>query len=139
MPSLGEGIYISQGYVETTGKNVLRARVKGDTGFITLKGESSGISCAEYEYEIPKEDALEIISTMCGGRVVEKTRYEFSVDSHTWEIDFFHGENDGLVIAEIELSAEDESISIPAWIKEEVTGQVKYYNSRLLNEPYSKW
>jgi len=139
LPSLGEGIYISQGYVETTGKNVLRARVKGDTGFITLKGESSGISCAEYEYEIPKEDALEIISTMCGGRVVEKTRYEFSVDSHTWEIDFFHGENDGLVIAEIELSAEDESISIPAWIKEEVTGQVKYYNSRLLNEPYSKW
>lgn len=139
LPELGKGVYISQGYIDTKNKDVVRARVKGDKGFITLKGESSGISCAEFEYEIPKNDALAIIATMCGGRVVEKTRYDIQVGEHIWELDIFHGKNDGLVVAEIELSAEDEKFQMPRWVKEEVSGQEKYYNVRLLSEPYSAW
>ncbi|NVJ51746.1 MAG: CYTH domain-containing protein [Gammaproteobacteria bacterium] len=139
LPDLDKGVYISQGYIETEGKNVVRARVKGEKGFITLKSESTGISCSEFEYEIPKADALEIIATMCNGRVVEKTRYKVKVGSHFWELDVFHGQNDGLIVAEIELSAEDEKYEVPGWVKEEVSGQKKYYNVNLLNEPFSKW
>ncbi|MCP4487328.1 MAG: CYTH domain-containing protein [Gammaproteobacteria bacterium] len=139
LPDLGKGEIISQGYVETTTRNVVRARVKGDVGFLTLKGESTGISCSEFEYEIPINDALEIISTMCSGKTVEKTRYERAVGDHIWEIDFFHGKNDGLVVAEIELGSENEVFEIPVWVKEEVTGQVKYYNSRLLINPFAEW
>jgi adenylate cyclase len=139
LPDFGEGKYISQGYIDTSDKTVVRARVKGDKGFLTLKGESTGIACSEYEYEIPKADALEIIANMCGGKTVEKTRYEFPVHGHTWEIDVFHGRNDGLIVAEIELNSEDETFEKPNWVKEEVTGQVKYFNARLLNTPYSEW
>ncbi len=139
LPNLGEGVYIAQGYIETTTNNVVRARIKGEKGFLTLKTENTGMSCAEFEYEIPKADALEIISTMCQGKTVEKTRYEYSIGQHTWEVDFFHGQNDGLIVAEIELSSEDESFDIPAWVTEEVTGQNKYYNSSLLNAPYLNW
>jgi adenylate cyclase len=139
LPDLGKGKTISQGYIDTSDRTVVRARVKGEKGFLTLKGESTGIACSEYEYEIPKNEALEIINTMCGGKTVEKTRYEYPIQNHTWEIDFFHGRNDGLIVAEIELASEDEEFGKPSWIKEEVTGQVKYYNSRLLNKPYLEW
>lgn len=139
LPPLGEGLCVFQGYIETISKNVVRARIKGEKGFLTLKSENTGISCLEFEYEIPKPDALEIISTMCNGKVVEKTRYEYDVGSHKWEIDFFHGQNDGLVVAEVELSSENEEFIIPVWVTQEVTGNAKYYNSRLLNEPYLKW
>lgn len=139
LPNLGEGRYISQGYIETAGATVVRARVKGSSGYLTLKGESSGISCAEYEYEIPKADALDIIATLCGGKVVEKTRYEYPLGKHVWEVDVFHGLNDGLLVAEIELNTEDEAFERPAWLGEEVTGQTRYFNSQLLNYPYCEW
>ena len=147
LPELGEGTYISQGYIETSSNTVVRARVKGSKGYLTLKGElkegakskSAGITRHEFEYEIPKEDALDIIATLCKGKTVEKTRYEYPVLNHTWEIDCFHGRNAGLVIAEIELTTEDEVFSPPSWIRKEVTGQAKYYNACLLSKPYSEW
>jgi adenylate cyclase len=139
LPDLGQGLYISQGYIETTGKTTVRARVKGNKGFITLKGESVGMSRLEFEYEIPAAEAREIISLLCAGKSVEKTRYEYKVLNHIWEIDFFSGENEGLIVAEVELSDEAEQVIMPQWVTEEVTGQVKYYNVNLINNPYSKW
>ncbi|MEC8010085.1 MAG: CYTH domain-containing protein [Pseudomonadota bacterium] len=139
LPDFGEGTLISQGYIETTTKNVVRARVKGDKGFLTLKGESHGATCAEFEYEIPKADALNIIATMCSGKTVEKTRYEYPLGKHVWEVDVFSGRNQGLIVAEIELASEDETFEKPEWIAEEVTGQAKYFNACLLNTPYLEW
>ncbi|MDO3384817.1 CYTH domain-containing protein [Gilvimarinus sp. SDUM040013] len=139
LPELVAGTYISQGYVETASSTVVRIRVKGNIGYLTLKGESTGIACAEYEYEIPKADAKEIIATLCAGKTVEKTRYEYPVANHTWEVDIFHGENQGLIVAEIELGAENEEFLKPDWVMEEVTGQTRYFNSQLLNHPYATW
>ena len=139
LPDLGQGVYISQGYIETTDKSAVRARVKGDRGFITIKGESTGMSRLEFEYEIPPAEAREIISLLCAGKSIEKTRYEYRILNHIWEIDFFHGENEGLIVAEVELSDEAEELTIPQWVTEEVTGQAKYYNVNLVNNPYLKW
>lgn len=139
LPCLEKGKYIAQGYIDTQSNTTVRARIKGNTGYLTLKGENTGISRSEFEYEIPVNDAQEIIETLCRGKVVEKTRYEINVGNHLWEIDIFHGENDGLIVAEIELSQEDEHFEMPEWVTEEVSGQPRYYNSSLLSSPYSSW
>jgi len=139
LPRLKGGVRISQGYIDTVSKTVVRARVKNDSAFLTLKGETKGMTCSEFEYEIPIKDAKEIISELCHGGTVDKTRYEINHKSHLWEVDVFHGDNQGLVIAEVELSSESERVALPDWIVEEVTGQVKYFNSSLLKTPFSKW
>ncbi len=139
LPSLSGGRAISQGYIETMDHTVVRARVKGEKGFLTIKGQSDGMRCAEYEYEIPLEDAHEIIGNLCKGKCVEKTRYEIKVGKHLWEIDVFHGDNEGLIVAEVEISSETEEVEMPAWVVEEVTGQDKYFNANLLNNPYKRW
>lgn len=137
--TLEGGVRISQGYVKTSDKTVVRARIKGERAFLTLKGEVKGITCSEFEYEIPVQDASEIIEELCHGSTVDKTRYEIKDSGYLWEVDVFHGENEGLVVAELELSSEAESVPIPNWVVEEVTGQAKYFNSSLLTMPYSKW
>lgn len=139
LPPLESGKYISQGYIATQSNTTVRARIKGEMGYLTLKGENTGISRSEFEYEIPVEDAREIIASLCNGKVVEKTRYEIHVGNHIWEVDIFHGDNDGLVVAEIELSHEEEHFELPEWTTKEVSGQPQYYNSSLLNYPYSNW
>ena len=136
---LKDGFRISQGYISTKNKTVVRARIKNDSAFLTLKGESNGMTCSEFEYAIPIQDAKEIISELCRGATVDKTRYEIRHEAHLWEIDVFHGENNGLVIAEVELTSETEKIALPHWVTEEVTGQTKYYNVSLLEAPFSKW
>ncbi|WP_444901840.1 CYTH domain-containing protein [Microbulbifer sp. SSSA007] len=133
------GVRISQGYVNTADKTVVRARVKDDVAYLTLKGELRGMTCSEFEYEIPMEDTRCIIDELCRGNTIFKTRYEIQHGKHLWEVDVFHGKNEGLIIAEVELSSEAEVVDIPAWVTEEVTGQVQYFNSSLLNEPYSEW
>ena len=139
LPNLQDGFRISQGYIRTIGKTVVRVRVKNDLAFLTLKGEINGMTCSEFEYEIPTQDAKEMISEFCLGATVDKTRYEIQHESHLWEIDVFHGENKGLVIAEVELSNEAEEVVLPNWVKEEVTGQTKYFNSALLETPFLRW
>ena len=139
LPTLSGGKLISQGYIETTSKTVVRARVKGQSGYLTLKGEIQGLSCPEFEYEIPRDDAIKIIETLCTGKTLEKTRYEILVGEHTWELDVFEGMNEGLIVAEIELSSEHEAFDTPNWVTEEVTGQPQYYNVNLLQNPYSSW
>ena len=137
--SLNNGIVIKQGYISTTSKTVVRIRVAGKHAFLTLKGENKGVIRTEFEYEIPIEDANEIISELCNGPIVEKIRYLIPYSGHTWEVDIFHGENDGLVVAEIELSSEDQGFERPPWVTTEVSGDPRYYNSSLLDNPFKSW
>lgn len=131
---------ITQGYLSSVPDRTVRVRIKGDKGYITVKGigNNSGASRYEWEKEIPVSEVDDLLK-ICEPGVIDKTRYNVVIGKHTFEVDEFHGENDGLVVAEIELSSEDEKFEKPDWLGEEVTGDVKYYNSMLMKLPYSKW
>lgn len=132
--------YIQQGYITTQKDKVVRVRVKDNNGYITIKGENNGAVRLEYEYPIPVNEAKEIITKLCQKPIIEKNRYNYkSPDGHLWEIDEFLGDNEGLIVAEIELLSELEQYEIPEWIGEEVTSDPKYYNSNLLQNPYKNW
>ena len=118
---------------------VLRVRVAGEKGFLTLKGPLRGCSRNEYEYEIPAAEANELIDTFCAGPVVEKYRNIVPNGDECWEIDEFLGENSGLILAELELPSEDAVFASPPWLGREVTGQMEYYNSHLAHNPYRTW
>jgi len=133
-----ESNYCSQSYLSTDENKVVRVRVLGKKGFLTIKSKVEGISRHEFEYEIPIEDAKQMIE-LFGENVIEKTRYLIPYNKHVWEVDIFEGKNKGLIIAEIELNAENESFSTPNWIDKEVTGDIRYYNSNLQNNPYLSW
>ena len=133
------GIVIRQGYLPTSSKTVVRVRIKGVKAFLTVKGENKGAVRSEYEYDIPLIEAEELLNDLCDKPFIDKTRYEINVADHIWEVDIFHGENSGLIVAEIELDDETEKFELPSWVTEEVTGDAKYYNSNLLNNPYNKW
>ena len=139
-PFAKKAVRIVQGYLSSVAERTVRIRVKGDEGFITVKGlgSESGASRFEWEKEIPVSDALELMK-LCEPGVIDKTRYLVDVGGHTYEVDEFYGDNDGLVVAEIELSSEDEDFIRPEWLGEEVTGDVKYYNSMLMKHPYKNW
>jgi len=136
---LTAGEVISQGYIPTQDKTAVRVRTKGDSAFLTLKGENRGAARLEFEYEIPVTDAQVILAQLCSGPRIEKVRYTMNFGNHLWEIDVFHGENLGLVVAEVELTHEDEDLSLPPWVNEEVTGDSRYYNVNLLTHPYLRW
>jgi adenylate cyclase len=131
---------IVQGYLSSVPERTVRVRVKGDKGFLTIKGigSASGASRFEWEREISKEEALELLE-ICEPGVIDKTRYLVPCGKHTFEVDEFYGENDGLTVAEVELSSEDEAFETPDWLGEQVTGQAKYYNSMLMKNPYKNW
>lgn len=135
------GIEIRQGYLPLSEsvKTTVRIRIKGGEGAIAVKGENRGAVRAEYEYSIPPGDAMEMLEGLCRKPLIEKTRYEIPIDAHLWEIDVFHGDNDGLVLAEIELTDENEPFAHPDWLVQEVTGDPRYYNSNLLQNPYKDW
>ena len=118
---------------------IVRVRVWDDKGFIAVKSSKNGIRREEYEYEIPVSDALEILNKLCQQPFIDKLRYIFPYKGFTWEIDEFLGENQGLVVAEIELPDEDTSFERPEWLGTEVTFDPKYFNSSLCKLPYSKW
>ena len=127
-----------QGYLLTDPKKTIRVRQTSDKGFLTIKGISVGATRAEYEYEIPFVEAQELLDQFAVSEL-SKIRYKISVDHHIWEIDVFLGENEGLIVAEIELKTEDESFKIPDWIAQEVTAEEKYFNSNLTLNPYKNW
>lgn len=131
---------ITQGYLASLPERTVRVRIKGNKGYITIKGigSASGASRFEWEKEIPVEEVDELLK-ICEPGVIDKTRYEVKSGIHTFEVDEFYGENQGLVVAEVELSSESEAFVKPVWIGEEVTGDVKYYNSMLMKTPYTKW
>lgn len=131
---------IVQGFLNTHPERTVRVRIKKDKGYITVKGLSnnSGTSRIEWEKEIPLQEA-EMLLKLCEPGIIDKMRYEQIVGKHTFEIDVFEGDNKGLVIAEIELSSEDEYFEKPKWLGQEVTGNIKYYNSQLSKNPFNLW
>ena len=133
-----QGISVRQGYLAGEGPLLVRIRQQDRKAFLTLKGRATGISRLEFEYEIPMVDAVGLLR-LCQQPLVEKVRYVEEFEGHTWEIDRFFGSNEGLMIAEIELTSEDESFARPAWLGREVSGDSRYYNSNLIQHPYSEW
>ncbi|BDC98331.1 CYTH domain-containing protein [Persicobacter psychrovividus] len=137
--SLAEGVYYHQGYLCAEAERTVRVRIAGDTAFMTVKGPTVGASRPEFEYEIPFEEAEEILNDLCLRPTIEKHRYKLPWAGFLWEIDEFHGDNKGLVVAEIELPAEDTEFEKPNWIGAEVTGDPKYYNASLISYPFKDW
>ena len=136
--SLGTGILYRQGYIPTSGKQTVRIRIIGDTGYLTIKGATVGRSRMEFEYPIPLQDAQEMLDNLCTPPLIEKKRYKIQQGDLVWEVDEFMGENEGLIIAEVELQAENQQIDLPDWIDKEVTDP-KYYNANLAKNPYRQW
>ena len=131
---------IIQGFLNTHPERTLRIRIRGDQAFLTIKGKSSknGLTRFEWEKEIPVLEAEELMK-LCEPGIIEKTRYLVEIEGHTFEIDEFFGENQGLIIAEIELDSENETFEKPEWLGEEVTGELRYYNSQLIKNPFNNW
>ncbi len=132
-----------QGYLSLEKDRTIRVRCAGEKGFITIKGplrnNVCALMCAEYEYEIPKEEALELLHSLAHKPLIEKTRYTLTYADNVWEIDVFSKENTGLIIAEIELEFENQQFVKPPWVGDEVTHDVRYKNSSLVTYPYSLW
>ncbi|MGL5082134.1 MAG: CYTH domain-containing protein [Microcoleaceae cyanobacterium] len=137
--SLTQGILYRQGYLPTQEQCTVRVRVVGQQAYLTIKGPTVGRSRAEFEYEIPVTDAEELLETLCVQPLIEKKRYKITNAGFIWEVDEFSGENQGLIIAEIELKAENQAFEKPDWIGEEVTHDSRYFNSSLVNYPYRQW
>ncbi len=139
LPSLENPQTIKQGYIPGTRTATVRIRTSNDKAYLTLKGKAAGLTRSEFEYPVPRTDALLMLDEFCEGSVIEKKRYLIPYKEHIWEIDIFEGENEGLIVAEIELSAENEAFARPEWITEEVSYDPKYRNSNLIAYPYSRW
>ncbi len=133
------GKVIRQGYLTVDPHRTVRVRRKGDRGFLTIKGLSAGASRAEFEWEIPVDEADAMLDTLALRPLIEKTRYTIQHAGHEWVLDVFVGDNAGLVMAEVELESEDEEVVIPGWAATEVTEDVRYYNAALVQAPYSSW
>ncbi|WP_294736702.1 CYTH domain-containing protein [uncultured Flavobacterium sp.] len=131
---------ITQGYLSSQPERTVRVRIKGDKGYITIKGKSnaSGTTRMEWEKEITLAEAEQLLA-ICEEGVIDKTRYEVKVGKHTFEVDEFYGDNKGLIIAEVELDDENEAFEKPEWLGQEVTGDVRYYNAYLSNKPFTAW
>lgn len=146
------GIYYRQGYIPTISGVTVRVRIAGQQGYITMKDRTVGFSRHEFEYPVPKEEAEQMLELLCSKPQIEKHRYKvpYSTPSANgtsdsagsalyWEVDVFHGDNEGLVVAEIEVPSEDTEIVLPDWVGQEVTGDKRYYNSHLIGNPYKNW
>lgn len=130
---------IRQGYIARERGNTVRVRIADDSAWITLKGATVGLARHEFEFSIGIEDAQEILNKLTAGRTLEKTRHRLRVERHLWELDEFHGANEGLLVAEIELTDEQEGFRLPDWAGEEVTMDFRYANANLVSHPYCHW
>jgi len=135
----GAGTPYRQGYLSSSKERVVRVRVAGDAGTLTIKGPPSGITRSEFEYAIPVADAAAMLDALCERPLIEKQRHLERHGGKEWEIDVFLGENEGLVVAELELGAEDEPFERPAWLGEEVSADPRYANASLVARPYRSW
>ena len=135
----GDATRYRQGYLNLDKKRTVRVRLAGDSAYITVKGETSGATRKEFEYRIPPHDADEMLATLCHRPLIEKCRYRVRHGGLDWEIDEFFGDNAGLVVAEVELESERQTIEKPAWLGEEVTSDPRYYNASLVQHPYRTW
>ena len=135
----GAGTHFKQGYLNSQKERVVRVRIEGDRAKLTIKGPSVGVTRSEFEYGIPVEDAALLLDNLCEQPLIDKHRHKEVHGGKTWEIDVFHGDNEGLVVAEIELASEDERFQAPAWAVREVSSDSRYFNSNLLKHPYKNW
>ena len=132
------GVLFRQGYLNRDKARTVRVRIAGESAFLTIKGQSTGATRAEFEYPVPLGDAQALLA-LCDGPLIEKTRYRVQHGEHCWEVDEFAGDNAGLVVAELELASEDEAFTKPDWLGEEVTHDARYFNSNLATHPFSHW
>ena len=137
--NLAPGTSYRQGYLNSIKERTVRVRTIDDKGFLTIKGISVGATRVEYEYEIPFDDAENLLNELCEKPIIEKNRYKITHGGFVWEVDEFFGENEGLVVAEIELESEDQTFEKPEWVGVEVTGDPRYFNSNLIKNPFLKW
>ncbi|MBE0565744.1 MAG: CYTH domain-containing protein [Krumholzibacteria bacterium] len=135
---LGEGVLFRQGYLNSAKERVVRVRTMGDAAALTVKGVTVGATRLEFEYAIPLADARQLLD-LCEQPLIEKTRYKVAAGDLVWEIDEFQGANEGLVVAECELEAEDQQVALPDWVGLEVTGDPRYFNSNLIAKPFTTW
>ena len=134
-----KGEYYRQGYIVNEMFKTVRVRATENQGFITIKGKTDNPAVKpEYEYQIPKSEAIELLDSFTENNI-EKIRYKIEYQGKTWEIDLFYGDNEGLIVAEIELDSMEESYQIPEWIDREVTHESKYFNSNLSKNPFKNW
>ena len=134
-----EGLLYRQGYLNSNRHRTVRVRTIGEKAFLTIKSKSVGATRSEYEYEIPVSDANAMLDELCEKPIIEKTRHKVEFGGFTWEIDEFYGENEGLILAEIELPTADTDFALPPWIGEEVTEDARYFNANLVSNPYKNW
>src|SRR5512143_351763 len=133
------GQRIRQGYLCSSADRAVRVRVMGDRAFLTIKGPQHGATRSEYEYDIPRSDATEMLEWLCERPLIEKTRYRLTAAGREWAVDEFEGENAGLIIAEVEFEREGQAIALPDWVGEEVTDEPRYLNVNLVRRPYRLW
>jgi len=134
-----QGTRYRQGYLNSVKERTVRVRTIGDKGYLTIKGASRGPVRTEYEYEIPVAEAEAMLDGLCEKPLIEKKRYKIEFKGLIWEVDEFFGENQGLIVAEVELEKEDQAFRKPEWVGEEVTGDPKYFNANLIHNPYQNW
>lgn len=134
-----QGKVYRQGYIYTHNGSTVRIRVAGNEGYLTLKSKTTGCTRAEFEYAIPLAEAEEMLELLCDRPLIEKIRYRVTFNGCIWEVDRFLGENEGLMLAEIELETENQHLLLPEWIDTEVTEEQRYYNSNLAKNPYTNW
>ena len=134
-----KGTFYRQGYLAASENCVVRVRIAGEKAYLTIKGRKTGLSCPEYEYPMPVADAADLLDQVCLRPFIEKIRYKLNFKGISWEIDEFKGENEGLVVAEVELADEQQTIEIPDWVDCEVSLDPKYWNMNLMKHPYCRW
>lgn len=138
LSEINSGKRIVQGYLSSIPERTVRVRIKGEKGYLTIKGKTEGISRFEWEKEIAIEEAEQLLK-LCEKGIIDKTRYEIPVGKHLFEIDIFESENEGLILVEIELEHENETFEKPTWLGKEVSNDIRYYNSYLSQNPYKTW
>ena len=134
-----KGTRYRQGYLNSAKERVVRVRTIDDKGYLTVKGLTVGATRLEFEYEIPMEEADQMLDELCEQPLIEKNRYKVEHAGLVWEIDEFFGKNQGLIVAEVELQSEDQDFLKPAWVGEEISGDPRYFNSNLIQHPYTQW
>lgn len=136
---LANGTHYRQGYLNSIKERTVRIRTINDKAYLTIKGPTIGVTRMEFEYEIPYNDCVEMLDNLAEKPIIEKTRYKIKADNLVWEIDEFFGVNEGLIVAEVELQSEEQKFEKPEWIGEEISGDPRYFNSNLVNNPYTTW
>ena len=134
-----EGVRFCQGYLSSKPEATVRVRMEGDAAKLTIKGKNKGLARAEFEYSIPPNEAEQLLSNLCEKPLIEKVRYCRKEGPFTWEIDVFEGDNQGLVVAEVELESENQTVHLPGWIGEEVSHDARYFNANLVANPFKNW